>query len=324
VEVLLQALDEGSGAPSLRRSLARAVRRAGDGARAPLVRFMEADPPPRAAAAASLAVAPVEAAASLAARLLRRTAVRAERFEDRWRLVAAAAHLPADAPVDAWLADLVRGAEEWMLRAAALRALAHRDPTHARGVAEEAADDPYPRVRAEAAATLGKSREHTVPVATLARRDPWPLVRRKAVYALRTHPEALRVVRAAVRDGSESVRRTAIETLTEMGDRPGWPKVRDRLEDAREYPAVRSAAIAYVHRLCLPDGVAPLAGLVEEGLDPAADADQLDLAAAAVRALAAIGGERARQALARASAPGAPAPLRATAARARRHERPCR
>ncbi|MFW5925875.1 MAG: HEAT repeat domain-containing protein, partial [Myxococcota bacterium] len=326
VDAILSAMDGGATErPALRRALARAVQRSGSDA--PLDRvaaFVERSPSPAAAAAAALALGRTEAAQPVAGELVRNALDRAERFEDRWRLVAATASLAPDDAVDRWLVSTVREAPEWMLRAAALDALVARDAARAGPAAEAALEDDYPRVRARAAAALGEHRDHLVAVATLARRDPWPLVRQEGVRALADHPEALPVLRAAVHDPAAAVRRTAIATLTEVGDREAWGRVRKRLGDAGDDRAVRSAGIEFARRLCIEEAVGELGAIVDEGLSPDATPGQHDLAAEAVRALTALGGPEAGAVLERAGDERAPALLRTTVGRAREHEPRCR
>lgn len=322
---VLSAMDDGATErPALRRALARAVQQGGSDALDRVATFVDGSPSPAGAAAAALALGRTEPAQPVASKLVRSAIDRAERFEDRWRLVAATAPLAPDEAVDRWLASMVRDASEWMLRAAALDALVTREATDAERAATAALEDDYPRVRARAAAALGDQRDQLVPVATLARRDPWPLVRQAAVRALADRPKALPVLRAAVHDPAAAVRRTAIETLTEVGDREAWGRVRKRLGDAGDDPVVRSAAIEYARRLCIGTAVAELGDIVDEGLAPDARPGQHELAAEAVRALAALGGAEAGAVLDRAADASAPALLRTTVARAREHEPGCR
>lgn len=314
----------GSERPALRRALQRAVRDGGPSALARVKEFAEHPPSVSGAAAAALALSGLAPAGPLVRFLIASNTPNAQRFEDRWRLVAAAGDAPADPGIDRWLVQVATNAPEWMLRAAALEALAHRNPAEARKLAAQAFKDAYPRVRATAVARLGAAPDEMIPVATLARRDPWPLVRQAAVRALQAHPRALPVVRAAVHDPAAAVRVTSIETLTQMRDRAAWPKVEDRLSDTHERDRVRSAAIAYAHQLCVKPAVPALATIVDQALDPNADMGAVELGAEAVGGLTALGGPKARAVLEKASGPRAPGLLRTTAKLAAEHEKACR
>jgi HEAT repeat protein len=323
--VLLALLDQagGPGRPPLRAALARAVRDGGEPAVEHLRRWAAGTPGAPAAAAAALALGRVDPARPILTDLFERVAPGAERFEDHWRLVKASAHLPSSDALDAWLAGLAADAEEWMLRAAALPALAQRGGPAVPAVAAGALEDPYPRVRMAAVKAFGQAPAHLVAVATLARRDPWPMVRSAAVEALVAHPRARPVLRAAVKDPSARVRATAIGALATLGDGDAWPPVGERLRDGREDPAVVAAGIEFARTLCVAAAVPDLAARVDRAMAPDATPDEGDLGAAAVRALTALGGRGAQEALKRASGPAAPPTLRDTVIRARQHEAPC-
>jgi hypothetical protein len=324
-QLLLALLAEEGGTPrpGLRRALARGLRDGGDEALTHLQAWATAEPPAPAAAAVLLAAASVTPAHATLLELFAATAGRAERFEDRWRLVHAAQALPSDETVNLWLIEQATEAEAWMLRAAALPVLARRGTGAKVPVAVAGLQDPYPRVRIAALEAFGGEGRHMVAVATLARRDPWPMVRSAAVEALVAHPRARPVLHAAVKDGAAMVRASAIGTLTKLGDRAAWPSIGERLADPRERAEVVTAAIEHARTLCIRDATGALAARVDRALVPDATDEALDVGQTALRALAALGGPDADTALGRALAPEVPPHLRQAALEARRREAPC-
>ncbi|HJL07516.1 MAG TPA: HEAT repeat domain-containing protein [Polyangiaceae bacterium LLY-WYZ-15_(1-7)] len=315
---ILEALggEGGSERPALREALRAALRR---GAPIDAVAAWLDDAPPipsRAAAALALAQAGEEAA-PLAARAVE-GALRApeEDFPSRWRLVEAAARLPASGPTDAWLAGLARSADAWMLRAAAIRALAARGAEGARAAARRGLGDETPRVRQaaiRALAELGIEGDDVERVAILGRRDGWPLVRASGLRALEEVERARPVVRAAVRDRSRHVRAAAIDTLRDAGDAEAWPRIRERMEDDDEWPLVTRAGVAYVRARCLEEGIPALGAVLERALVANPWLPEIEAAAEAVEALAAIGGAAAEPWLERAASDLAPAAVRQAA-----------
>ena len=137
-----------------------------------------------------------------------------------------------------------------MLRQAAVDAIT------ARGHREEARgslSDPYPRVRARAAAVLAGDPDSLVERATLARRDTWPMVRAEAVTSLRTESDAIPVIVASVDDSMSLVRAAAIAVLAASSYDQGWERVHQRLGARNEWPEVTAAAIDLCGRT-LPNG----------------------------------------------------------------------
>lgn len=320
VPFLLEALarDGGSERPGLRRALREAVRASGrmDGVRA----WAATGPAPSPAASAALALSRTGTASDVATQLVQ-GALGAERFEDRWRLVTAAATLPAQPTIDRWLSTTATSAQEWMLRAAAVEALGSRGSPLARAAASEALDDEYPRVRV---AGLTAARGPLERVATLARRDDWPMVRAAAVEALRGERRALPVVRAAVADDAQSVRAAAVRALAAARDRQSVPLVVERLEDDEEWPAVVSASLAFVRELCVPEAATALRAVVARGSRANAWAPDVDAAVAAIEVAGHLPGEEAAGIVERAARPGIPVHFQQAAARARERGRPCR
>jgi len=324
--ILLEAMAEGSGSErrALRRALQTAAERGTEEARETIARWVAGGPETAAAAAAALSLSRAEPARESAAALLRGVAGEARRFEDRWRLVAASKALDSDPPVDAWLATTARDAEEWMLRAAALEALAARDEAASHVAARAAIDDPYPRVRVAAIEVLARDAQTVDRIAVAARRDGWPMVRAAAVGALADDPRALPVVRAAVDDRSGAVRAAAIRALVTARDRGAADRIAARLEDPDELPDVLRAGIEYARGLCLRELAEPVAAVLRRGMRPSAWALDVEVAVEAVHALALIGGEEADDALDRAASDLAPPAIRAAAHQARRTVQSCR
>jgi len=321
--VLLAALDAdgGSERPGLRRALATAVARGGQPARGTLSQWGAAGPSTAAAAAAALALARERGTRELSAELLLAHAPSAARFEDRWRLAAAAARLPAAAETDRWLEAQASAAEEWMMRAAAVDALASRRSPRARPAATVALGDEYPRVRVAALGVLGAAPESLRQIAQRARRDSWPMVRAAAVEALGTHPQAGPIVRAAVADNAMTVRTAAIRGLTRRRDRVAWSLVRERLGDDGEWPDVLAASVDFAQRLCVRELAPAIEQLVRRGTGGEAWAPDEDLAVRAAGALVILGAE---DAIARVAGEGAPPALVQAVRTARERGRPCR
>lgn len=308
----------GSERPVLRRALRVAVQRAEENVAAEaLGAWSNTERSVAASAACAVALAPLPPVRQVAAKLVRGSFRRAERFEDEWRLVAAARELPSDPDVDPWLAQLAREADEWMLRAAAVEALVARQAGDAGEVARAALEDPYPRVRAAAVGALEGEADATYAIATRARRDPWPLVRARAVKALAPHPRARPVVRSALGDRAEQVRAAAIGALARARDRGAWPSIASRLTDDDEWPSVISAGVAFARELCVAEAREPLIAVLRRGIRPNAWAPDVDVAVEALGALVDLGGEAAREALTIAGRPSSPPQLRAAAQRAR-------
>jgi HEAT repeat protein len=247
---------------------------------------------------------------------------RAERFEDRYRLAEAAGDAPASSDLDAWLARIATEAQEWMLRASALRALKARvseSPAY-----EAALDDAYPRVRVAALEALaGNPRSSTPRLIEAAESDRWPMVRAAALRALAGRDGVAGVARRALADDALLVRAAAISALTEARDRGAVPLVAERFEDDGEWPLVLEAAIEYARAMCSAELVDGLGNVVARGLRTNAWEPDVEIAAVAIQALGEIGGEQAQAFLRRAMADTAPPSLRDAARRALRATARC-
>jgi len=173
-----------------------------------------------------------------------------------------------------------------MLRRAAVDAIGARGH---RDVARGSLADPYPRVRAQAAALLSGDSDTLVERATLARNDTWPMVRAEAVISLRTEGEAIPVIVASVDDSMSVVRAAAIEVLAASSHEQGWERIHRRLRARNEWPQVTAAAIDYVVAHCRTDAVEALLHVVMRAAPSNALTDDLNNAARAIEALRVLG-----------------------------------
>jgi hypothetical protein len=295
IEPLLAAMASrgGEDRAALRAALSIAARRA-PGSAQTLAAWRMTGPPPPALASAALGLSAFDFDTEVVAQLVEQALGNASDFNTRWRLLRSAGPAGASERIDRWLGAELRGASEWMLRDAALEALAargHRD--RARG----ALADPYPRVRARAAMVLSGDASTTLERAKLARQDPWPMVRVAAVESLTDEEEALPVLVAAVDDAMSAVRAAAIGALTKRREPQGWDRIHARLDDPGEWPNVTAAAIAYVLAHCRADAVDSLLRVVRRASRSNSGTDELNNAARAIEALRALGTPEAERAI---------------------------
>lgn len=321
VPALIAAIETegGSERPRLREGLASALVAdarddAGEG-RVAFAAWAGDEPPVGAFASAALGIASRSAVRHLVEPVLAAMLPRAERFEDRWRLVRAARELSPDPAVDAWLAERAAEAEEWMIRGAAVEALGNRGSPEREEVARAALSDRYPRVRVEAVRVLDALDAADDLLAARARRDRWPMVRAAAVEALFRRPAGVDAIRRSVRDRAAIVRRAAIATLTRAGDGEAWPLVRARLQDDDEWPRVTVAALRYVRQLCLTEAGEDVLEVLRRGIRPDAWAPDVDVAAVAMDVALRLGGATRQDASRIAAREDTPASIRAAARR---------
>jgi hypothetical protein len=251
--------------------------------------------PARAALALSLSRA--KSSSPLAAEVLAADVARADRFEDRWRLVQAARALPSETGVDTWLASLAKGDERWMLRAAAIAALAERSAAQRTDVALAALGDAYPRVRAQAAGVLASEPSAREPLTLHATRDKWPLVRAAALESLAAQPGNEAVLREGVADRNHQVRAAAVRALTTAHVRDAWPLVEQRLKSDGEWPEVAAESIRFAAALCIREAGPQLQAALQRGIKPDAWEPDVDNALLAFDALIRLGGADAKAAL---------------------------
>jgi HEAT repeat protein len=306
---LLAALasDGGSERAALREAVEVACQTGGPEA-LPLVREWSETNAQNVAARASLALALSRAqnTAPLAGELLAADVAHADRFEDRWRLVQTARALPSDAAVDGWLAALAKDDERWMLRAAAIAALAERKAAQRSDVAVAALGDSYPRVRAQAAGVLSSEPSAREPLTLHAMRDKWPLVRAAAIESLAAQPGNEEVLRKGVGDRSHQVRAAAVRALAAAHVRDAWPLVEQRLKSEGEWPEVAAEAIRFAANLCVREAGPQLQAALQRGIKPDAWEPDVDNALLAFDALMRLGGADAKAALDTANLPISP------------------
>ncbi|MBO6938699.1 MAG: HEAT repeat domain-containing protein [Deltaproteobacteria bacterium] len=313
VGIALDALarEGGEDRPVLRRAIGTAAKRGGE-AVADILRAWIPDAPAAARASLALGLVGHEEAAELAA-LAVEGAPGAEAFADRWRFAQAAGQLESvSAEVTAWLFEQTR-AEEWMMRAAALQAVTALGTSGSVENALGRLDDETPRVRIAAIQALASDPQQVVAVATRAREDRWPIVRAAAVTALGPHERARPVVKRSVRDRHELVRSAAIAALAAAEDWSAWELVEDRLSAEREWPVVLEAGVAFAEARCDEDAIDVLGAVIERAQRPRPWQPDVEVAARAVRALAAIGGEEAAELIRRAASDLSPQMIRIAA-----------
>jgi hypothetical protein len=211
-------------------------------------------------------------------------------FEARYRLAMAAAEAGAQPEVDAWLAEQSLHAEEWMVRVAAFEALERRAPARAAELAAALAADSYPRVRARAVKTLRRGADDAL-LTRAAKDDDWPLVRVAGAETLAARPDLRSTLLALVDDPSRKVRAAAVRALAQQDAREAWPKIAPRLAQADEWTEVKVAGADFAAALCVAEAREPLVLMARRGLRHEATEDEQFLAARALEALNALGGE---------------------------------
>lgn len=271
--------------PVLRRALATAVQRADESAEPKLRAWLKTEPSASAVASSALALASIDEYAPVVAAFIEYAAPRSSDFPTTWRLLQSAGAGGTNELVDRWVASQIQTPEAWMLRQAAVDAIAARGR---RTEARVALEDPYPRVRARAARVLSKDPGSMKARATLARQDPWPMVRAEAITSLRSEPETTPVIVAAIDDPMSEVRTAAIEVLTRVSHDQGWARIHAHLRNRNEWPPVIAAAIGYAMEHCRTDATEALFGVIRRVTSPSALTDDINNAAHAVVALRAL------------------------------------
>jgi len=284
MEPLLAAMASPGGEerPGLRYALATAVGRSSEDAAQRLRQWLGGSPNAAVVASVATGLAYLSEQHDLLASLIEYAVPKSNEFPTIWRLLRSAKAAGASDVIDDWIRSQLNESEEWMLRQAAVDAIA------ARGHREDARPslgDAYPRVRASAAAVLSGDSASLLDRAALARRDTWPMVRAEAVISLRNDDEALPVVVASVDDSMSLVRAAAIEVLTASAHDEGWERIQRRLRADNEWPEVTAAAIDYAAIHCRTDAVESLWRIVGRAAASNARTEDLNNAARAVEAL---------------------------------------
>jgi len=306
---LLRLLSEqgGDGRPALREALAAAypTREANlPSALAPWLDLRRTSPLMAARAALCLALCEVPAARGVVQQLLTQLIPSATEFSDRFRLVQAAEHLPITADtdpeqsrnIDVWLADLSVSAEPWMLREAALRALARRNPEAAEVSAHAAQSDAAPRVRALAARVLVRSVEQPSELAEVRQRvqhDEWFSVRQAPLEELPDSELSRAWLLDALNDPVPAVRLSAISGLSRLSAISAWPAIAEHVSDARESPEVAAQGIRFARALCAQAAVPTLQQVAQRATRPDATHADKERTAQALESLLHLGGQAA-------------------------------
>ena len=308
------AAEGGAEREALRRAIALACQHGGQAVIERVRAWARSDAAGVAARAAlALALARAQSgqdARPLAAEIAAATAPQAREFSELWRLVQAARALPAGEPLDGWLVQLAAHDERWMLRAAALTALAERSRERAKQAARSALEDEYPRVRVAAIDALGPQPDAVDALSTHAQRDTWPMVRVAAVDTLAQLPGTGGVLRAVLDDSARLVRAAGIRGLARSKQRDAWPLVKAKLEDPEEWREVLVEAIGFAGGLCVMDARNALVGFVRRGVEPDASTRATELGLAALDALRRLGGEPEQAGVALARSASAPVAFR--------------
>lgn len=288
VAPLLAAMVEpgGSDRPGLRAALGTAVQRSDSDANLSLLAWLDEGPPASAVASAAMGLVGLEAQRRAMTAFVEYAAPKSTDFSSTWRLLQSSAAAGPSDELDRYVRRHLDEPDEWMLRQAAVDAITARGH---REVARASLKDPYPRVRASAAASLSGDQASLLERATLARRDTWPMVRAAAVSSLRSEGEALAVLVAAVDDSMSQVRTAAIEVLSASSHDQGWERIHRRLRSRNEWPQVTEAAIDYVVAHCRADAAEALFLVVMRAAPSNALTEDLNNAARAIEALHALG-----------------------------------
>jgi hypothetical protein len=292
IPILLMEMSVPGGADrrSLREALVVAVQRA-TAPELALQAWLESEPPAAAMASASLGLSTLDVHPEVLGSLVAHALIEATDFSTTWRLLESAGAAGPSAAIDAWVESKLNEPGPWMVRAAAVDAVAARG---LRDKARPSLADPYPRVRLRAALALSGDAHTMIDRAALARTDIWPMVRAAAVMSLRGEGDALPVVIAAVDDSMSVVRKAAIEVLTATPHDEGWDRIHRRLLASQEWPGVTAAAIEYVVAHCRTDAAESLFRVVMRAAPSNARTDDLNNAARAIEALRVLGTPEAR------------------------------
>jgi HEAT repeat protein len=178
------------------------------------------------------------------------------------------------------------------VRAAALSLV--REPNRFRGELLSALQDREVRVREAAVQALAVPEAAFASSALTARleKDEWPLVRAAVADALAKHPASPALdepLTDALADDSSLVRARSVRALGERGVTAAADRIRDRLEDAEEWPEVRAEAARSLGVLCDAESAEVLAAFAKKLADPMASPEAQLIGGASVQALGRLG-----------------------------------
>jgi len=249
-----------------------------------------------------------------AGRALGRLARQDAAFETRYLLAEPATALAASDPAArAWVAWSLLSDPERQVRARFAEAIV--GPAAFERELVRALGDGEVRVRVAALESLarGPSASVAAPVAELLRRDPWPMVRAAAAAVIAVapvDPELDRALIAALRDRSPRVRQPVVVALGARRVTAAAKPLRKRLTDREETVGVRAAAAGALAAVCDPAAVEPLTRLARRFADPQDQSADRPVAPAAVAALGKLHPRDLQDRLAPLLAEGAPPPAR--------------
>jgi HEAT repeat protein len=188
------------------------------------------------------------------------------------------------------LAEMIRRAPEWPVRARAVELAAGIGPLAPSIVA--AVSDPEPRVREAAlrAIATGKVPGASDAAARALTSDVWTFVRVAAADALGAIPDngsGQAALAKALDDASPKVRSAAIAALGDLRATRYTRDIRERLDDTKEDVGVRALAARTLGVLCARDAIDRLTKLAQLARSPVDEADER-IGMAAIDALAAI------------------------------------
>lgn len=220
---------------------------------------------------------------------LQRIAKTSAEFRTRFLLLGPAAALSSrDASAEAAFRKSLSADPSPHVRAAALALV--REPKRFQGELLKALEDGDVRVREAAVQALGSPDAAFAGTALGARleKDEWPLVRAAVADALAKHPASAALdepLTSALGDDSSLVRARSVRALGERRVTSAAGRIRDRLEDADEWPEVRAEAARSLGVLCDDDSADILAAFAKKLTDPMASPDAQLIGAASVQAL---------------------------------------
>ncbi|HET8937348.1 MAG TPA: HEAT repeat domain-containing protein [Polyangiales bacterium] len=325
LEMLLTILAEpgASERPALREAIAAAYPHAHAETLAGWTGNEGSTKPRDARASLALALSTLPAARPLAAKIVEELSGDAKEFPEQWRLVQAARNLPSEPRGDGYLETLAQRAETWMLRSAAVEALAQRNAPSTQSVAQRALDDEYPRVRASAVGVLAKLPATFEMLSQKVLKDHWFLVRRTALDELPDSPDSRRWFVTELSDPIAIVRASAIRALARVGASESWSKIEPALQNPEEYPEVIAEAVSFSRALCVRAAIPGLRQVVTRGLKPDAWSVDQELALSALETLSAFGGADAEWAKSQASSSLVPKEVQLAAAAALKRAPAC-